>query len=156
MSDLRDLAQRMSDIVAKGQATHPDFDNHAGYVVGMAKSPNDLREALAGMDDDDAHRIVSHLATEADPDDASDILGRTGQRLGAALGKIAAQLPPKATPAPQASAQAKSPDAPSLYDSKLSTKDWAREYDRQQATKRQKRIDDAKGDRARFGGRRAP
>jgi hypothetical protein len=150
-----DLQAQLGEIVKRGRAEHPDFDNHSAYVVGISRSPNDVRQALVEFGDD-AHRVVSHLAD--DPDAAAEILNHTGQRLGAALGKFAAKLPVKAAPevkpeltpasAPKAAA------APDLYDSKLSTKEWAREYDRLQAEKRQKRIDDAKADHEQFLKRR--
>jgi hypothetical protein len=145
MSD--DLQGQLGNIVKRGRAEHPGFDGHSAYVMGIAKSPNDLRQALVEMGDD-AHRVVSHLAD--DPDVAAELLSHTGQRLGAALGKFAGKMPSKAVAPPNVSVtpkierEPKEPEAPSLYDPKLSTKDWAREYDRQQAEKRQRRIDEAK------------
>jgi hypothetical protein len=154
MSD--DLQTQLVNIVKQGREASPDFDDHSHFVVTMAKSPNELRQALAAIGDD-AHRVVSHLAD--DPDAAADILNHTGQRLGAALGKIAAKLPPKAAAPQKDTPQPAAPTAPAatptLYDSKLSTKEWAKEYDRQQVAKQQKRVDAAKADSELLKRRRA-
>jgi hypothetical protein len=121
-ADDTDLAARMDEVVQKGRAEFPDFDERSAFVVGVGANPGELRQALAELGPD-AHRVVAQLAD--DPEEAGRILGLRGPKLGAALARYGAMekaAPPVAPKAPEKQAASiTDPDLPMAEYSRLRT-----------------------------------
>jgi hypothetical protein len=119
-----DLNTRMDQIVERGRAEFPDFDESSGYVVAVSADRDGLRHALGELGDD-AHRVVARLAD--DPDEAARLLALRGPKLGAAIAKFAAKTsaPPAATPSPS-----RPEPPPVLHDPSAPMKDWVAAWDK--------------------------